>query len=225
MYGFISKMHARENFLSGSYRRNFRPKIRTPNDAGLSSALRDRLVFSVRGRAEVKPIAFSPGLFLVAPRLASMHPLNPMPRFLPLALCACVLSIGSAPAAETPAPAPAKLPSGLYDWEKLTVTNTANGVRRAVFDGPTTTLDKIHCHITTLNPGQRSGEPRKHLQEEVIIVKEGLVEANFDGTAKVGGPGSVIFFAAGATTFLRNAGTTPATYIVLYYYTPLTPKS
>ena len=51
------------------------------------------------------------------------------------------------------------------------------------------------------------------------------VEANWDGKSKAGGPGSVIFFAAGATTFLRNAGTTPCTYIVVYYYTPLTPKS
>lgn len=151
-----------------------------------------------------------------------------MPRLFPTVLGLLALGFCPAFAAETPAsvPAPAaKLASDLYDWEKLAVTKTANGVRRAVFDGPTTTLDKIHCHITTLNPGQKSGEPRKHLQEEVIIVKEGLVEANYDGTAKVGGPGSVIFFAAGATTFLRNAGTTPATYIVLYYYTPLTPKS
>jgi quercetin dioxygenase-like cupin family protein len=127
-----------------------------------------------------------------------------------------------------PAPAPApveKLLSDLYDWEKMIVTPTAKGVRRAVFDGPTATVDKMHCHITTLNPGEKSGEPSKHLQEEVIIVKEGLVEANWDGKSKVGGPGSVIFFAAGATTFLRNAGTTPCTYIVIYYYTPLTPKS
>lgn len=118
-----------------------------------------------------------------------------------------------------------KLASDLFDWEKLEVTPNAKGARRAVFDGPTATVDKMHCHITTLNPGEKSGEPSKHLQEEVIIVKEGQVEANWDGKSKVGGPGSVIFFAAGATTFLRNAGKTPCTYIVIYYYTPLTPKS
>jgi len=39
----------------------------------------------------------------------------------------------------------------------------------------------MHCHITTLDKGENSGEPRKHLQEEVIIVKEGLVEASIDG--------------------------------------------
>jgi XRE family transcriptional regulator, regulator of sulfur utilization len=120
--------------------------------------------------------------------------------------------------------APAKLSSTVFDWEKLSVTPTTNGLRRAVFDAPTATLEKIHCHITTLNPGQNSGEPRRHLQEEVLIVKEGLVEATFDGKTQTAGPGSVIFFAANAVTRLRNAGGGAATYIVLYYFTPLTPK-
>ncbi len=131
-------------------------------------------------------------------------------------------------AAQSPATvkAPAeKLASGVFEWDKLKVEPNNLGVRRPVFDGPTTTLDRLHCHITTLNPGERSGEPRLHLQEEIIIVKEGTVEANFDGQVRTAGPGSVIFFAAHATTFLRNAGTTPATYTVIYYYTPLTPKS
>jgi uncharacterized cupin superfamily protein len=128
--------------------------------------------------------------------------------------------------AQTPNSTPAeKLRSSVFDWTKLTTESTANGQRRAVFDGPTTTLDKIHCHITTLNPGANSGEPRRHLQEEVIIVKEGLVEAHVDGRVQTVGPGSIFFFAANAVTRLRNAGDTPATYIVLYYYTPLTPKS
>jgi XRE family transcriptional regulator, regulator of sulfur utilization len=123
------------------------------------------------------------------------------------------------------APPAAKLLSAVYDWQKLEAKPTANGVRRDVFDGPTTTLDKMHCHITTLNPGQNSGEPRKHLQEEVLIVKEGLVEAHIDGKTQTAGPGSVFFFAANAVTRLRNAGDGPATYIVIYYYTPLTPKN
>ena len=125
----------------------------------------------------------------------------------------------------SPAPAvPAKLASAVFDWEKLPVETTATGVRRAVFDAPTATLDKAHCHITTLKPGANSGEPRRHLQEEIILVKEGTIEATFDGRTQTAGPGSVIFFAANAVTRLRNAGDVPATYIVVYYYTPLTPK-
>lgn len=117
------------------------------------------------------------------------------------------------------------LSSTIFDWRKMKVETTTNGVRRTVFDAPTTTLDKIHCHITTLNPGQNSGAPRRHLQEEVIIIKEGFVEATADGHSQTVGPGSVIFFAANAVTCLRNAGDNPATYTVINYYTPLTPKN
>lgn len=143
------------------------------------------------------------------------------------ACLATVLTLLPMLPAQTPAPAkpPEKLVSTVYDWTKLTVISNAKGVKRDVFDGPTTTLDKIHCHITTLNPGENSGEPRKHLQEEVVIVKEGLVEMHIDGRNQTAGPGSVFFLAANAVTRLRNAGDTPATYIVVYYYTPLTPKS
>ena len=118
-----------------------------------------------------------------------------------------------------------KLASSVFDWEKMQTETTSNGLRRTLFDAPTASLDKIHCHITTLNPGQTSGEPRRHLQEEVIIIKEGTVEATVDGRTQTVGPGSVIFFAANAVTRLRNAGSSPATYTVLYYFTPLTPKN
>src|ERR1700693_797114 len=114
--------------------------------------------------------------------------------------------------------------SAIYDWEKMQPLTVSNGVRRVVFDGPTATLDKIDCHITTINPGKQSGEPRLHLQEEIVIVKEGTVEATYDGHSETVGPGSVIFFASHATTRLRNPGKVPATYTVIYYYTPLTPK-
>ena len=117
------------------------------------------------------------------------------------------------------------LASNVFEWDQLTVTPNKTGVRRDVLDGRTTTLDKLHCHITTLNPGERSGEPRLHRQEEIIIVKEGTVEASCNGQVRTAGPGSVIFFAAHSVTFLRNAGPTPATYTVVYYYTPLTPKA
>jgi len=131
---------------------------------------------------------------------------------------AVVVMIGTVHAADSP-PAPSgKLSSNLFDWDSMPVTPTPKGVRRDVFDGSTATVAKLHCHITTLKPGEKSGEPSLHRQEEVILVREGRVEANWDGHSKIGGPGSVIFFAAGATTFIRNVGDTPCTYVVVYYY-------
>ncbi len=139
-----------------------------------------------------------------------------------LAACAALPAMTHA---QTPAaPVPEKLTSKVYDWEKLPVIPTPKGVRRDVFDGPTTTLDKAHCHITTLNPGEVSGAPHLHLQEEVIIVKEGTVEAVHDGVTEVAPAGSVIFFNGHAVTQLRNPGKVSATYTVVYYLTPLTPK-
>ena len=99
-----------------------------------------------------------------------------------------------------------------------------NGERRQVLDGPTATVDLLHVHVTTLAVGKASGEPVRHLQEEVLIVKEGEVEVSLDGTTQKAGPGSILFFAAGAVTALRNVGATPATYYVIYYKTPKTPK-
>jgi uncharacterized cupin superfamily protein len=146
-----------------------------------------------------------------------------LPALTLLAACAALAPMLHA---QTSADKPAEtLTSNVYAWDQLKTEPAKTGSRRAVLDGPTTTLDKLHCHITTLNPGEQSGEPRLHLQEEIIIVKEGTVEAVSDGVARVAPAGSVIFFAAHSVTYLRNVGTTPATYTVVYYYTPLTPKS
>ena len=140
-----------------------------------------------------------------------------------LTLC-CATLMAQPPQTNAPAETP-KLPSTIVDWQQMKAEPVTNGVRRSVFEGPTTELDKLHCHITTLNPGEISGPPRLHLHEEVIIIKEGLIETTCDGRKQTVGPGSVIFFAAHATTSLKNVGTTPATYTVVYYFTPLTPKS
>ena len=121
--------------------------------------------------------------------------------------------------------APENLSFAVYDWASLKSVPVTNGVRRAVFDGPTATVDHLHCHITTLNPGEVSGEPRLHLQEEIIIVKEGTIEAVSDGKVETAGPGSVIFFQSHTVTQLRNPTKLPATYTVVYYITPRTPKS
>src|SRR5690348_1184806 len=99
----------------------------------------------------MKPILYSLAFLAVATSLPAQTPVNSTMK-------------------STNAP---ELASTVFDWEKMHVETTTNGVRRTVFDAPTTTLDKIHCHITTLNPGQNSGAPRRHLQEEVIVIKEG----------------------------------------------------
>lgn len=110
---------------------------------------------------------------------------------------------------------PAKdLPSAAFDWNTITVTTTKTGERRQFFQSPTATLDELECHVTTLNPGEIPHAPHQHPEEELMIIKEGTVEALVNGETKRLGPGSVIFQASNQLHGLKNIGTTRATYHV-----------
>src|SRR6188472_4443827 len=113
-----------------------------------------------------------------------------------------------------PQPAPEPLRSRVVDWNTLVPTETRTGQRRDVFDGPTGTLDRLHGHITTLNPGENTGPLHRHPQEEMVIIKEGTIEVNIDGRKQVVGPGSVVFFAVNENENMTNVGKTPAIYLV-----------
>jgi quercetin dioxygenase-like cupin family protein len=134
------------------------------------------------------------------------------------------------PASTTPAAAAVKSTAGKMDsqvilWESLKAVATATGQRRDVFELPTPTLDKFHCHISTLNPGENTGALHRHPQEELVIIKEGTLEINIDGKKQTATTGSMIFYAANENENMTNVGKTPATYYVIQFYTALTPKA
>jgi XRE family transcriptional regulator, regulator of sulfur utilization len=112
------------------------------------------------------------------------------------------------------------LPSSVFDWNAISARPTEVGSVRAFFKRPTAMLDELELHVTTLNPGMASHPPHKHPNEELVIVKEGTVEALVDGEWKKAGPGSVIFNASNQLHGLRNAGTGPATYHVINWTSP-----
>lgn len=127
------------------------------------------------------------------------------------------------PQAQTPSAAP--MQSKVIDWNSLTPTSTRNGQRRDVFDAPTGTLDRLHGHITTLNPGENTGPLHRHPQEELIVIREGTLEIDIDGRKQTAGPGSLVFFGVNENERMTNVGQAPATYLVLQWFTPRTPKS
>ena len=118
-----------------------------------------------------------------------------------------------------------KLQSAVYDWDKLAVTKTAKGERRQVLDSPTATLANVECHITTLNRGETPHDAHRHADEELIIVKDGEIEATVDGVVTRGGPGSIFFFGSNSIHGLRNVGGTEATYYVFRVVTERTPQT
>ena len=104
------------------------------------------------------------------------------------------------------------LPSSVYDWNEIKATPTPKGESRKFFDSPTSTLDQLECHVTTLNPGEMAHPPHQHAEEELIIVKEGMVEVLVNSELKRVGPGSVIFQAANQLHSIKNIGVSKAVY-------------
>lgn len=117
------------------------------------------------------------------------------------------------------------LPSLVYDWNKAVVESTPVGCRRPFFDSSSKTLDRLAVHSTTLNPDQAAHEPHQHPEEELMIVKEGTLEAMINGKTTMMGPGSMIFIAPQDLHGWKNVGQTQATYYVLRWWTPATGKN
>lgn len=121
--------------------------------------------------------------------------------------------------------APAKLGPAVFDWAKMEARPTDVGAIRSLVRQPTATLDELEMHVTTLNPGLASHPPHTHPNEELVIVREGVVEVLNGGSWKRLGPGSVIFNASNSPHALRNVGDTPATYHVINWKTAATPAN
>ena len=122
-------------------------------------------------------------------------------------------------------PKPANLGSQVFDWKTMTAKPNAYGEVRSVVRAPTVTLDELEMHITTLKPGLSSHAPHTHPNEELLIVREGTLEALVAGELKRVGPGSIIFQASNQPHNVTNVGDVPATYHVVNWKTPATPKA
>lgn len=108
--------------------------------------------------------------------------------------------------------------SRVFQWSDMKVEPTKVGARRGVFDAPTATLENFECHVTTLNPGEAPHAAHKHPDEELMIVKEGTLEAVQNGVTNRVEAGGIIFCASNEMHGLRNVGTNRATYFVLKVY-------
>jgi quercetin dioxygenase-like cupin family protein len=139
--------------------------------------------------------------------------------FLVLGLTAGAIATVFAQGAAAPA-APAPLASGVFSWDSLPVEKTASGERRAIFDAATATVDRLETHITTINAGTAAHAAHRHPDEELVFVREGVIEATVNGVAHKAPAGSVIFFASNDLHGMRNAGDVQASYFVLRWTSP-----
>lgn len=115
------------------------------------------------------------------------------------------------------------LGSVAIDWNSVAAKPTLTGSVRTFLRSRTATLDELEVHVTTLNPGQAPHPPHRHPNEEMLIVKQGEIEALINGAWKRVGPGSIVFFASNQWHGVRNPGSVPAVYHVISFRTGETP--
>jgi quercetin dioxygenase-like cupin family protein len=122
------------------------------------------------------------------------------------------------------ASSPKLMGSVALEWNDVPVKQEEVRAVRQFFRAPTATLNELELHVTTLPAGATSHAPHKHPNEELVIIKEGIVEVLVDGQKKRVGPGSVVFNASNQMHSLNNVGDGPATYHVINWTSAATPR-
>ena len=112
------------------------------------------------------------------------------------------------------------LDSTAWNWQDMQAKKTEVGELRQVVRQRTRTLDELEMHITTLNPNTASHAPHTHPNEEMVIVKEGTLQAHVNGKEVVVPAGGVLFYASMQPHAVKNIGDTPATYYVINWASP-----
>jgi XRE family transcriptional regulator, regulator of sulfur utilization len=135
------------------------------------------------------------------------------------AVAAAVLAVVVTLHGQGQAPAAPMTKSMMWTWEDLKPVPTKVGARREVGRFPTTTLAEFESHITTLNPGEKSHDPHTHVNEEILILKEGTAEAYVNGEWKPMTTNSMVLMGSMVPHAIRNSGKVPCTYYVINWKT------
>jgi quercetin dioxygenase-like cupin family protein len=111
----------------------------------------------------------------------------------------------------------------LKDWNTIDFKPSVNGGRRDILKQPTSTLKELEIHTTTLKEGLPSHAAHTHPDEEIILVRFGVVEETINGVARRLGPGSVIFLTNNDNHGISNAGTGKCEYYAIRWLTKIEP--
>lgn len=106
------------------------------------------------------------------------------------------------------------LPSAIYDLEHLPADGDEQHKYIPMFAGNTYAGMHIDLHETELAPGAVVHGMYDHPGDELFLVREGILEVEFNGKRSQVGPGSVAYVASNTVYAVRNTGKQWARYFV-----------
>src|SRR5450759_1247917 len=122
-------------------------------------------------------------------------------------------------------PAPSKvkptLVSKAYEFEELPVKVNGQNRSRDVFNGKNHAGVPLDLHITELGPGQAPHAPHRHLHEEIVMLRTGLLEVTIEAKVMRVTAGSVVYVNSNEEHGWKNPGPERAQYFVPVSYTHL----
>ena len=102
-----------------------------------------------------------------------------------------------------------------FKYDELPVTTNGQNRQRRMFTAKTHTGFKIESHQSDIAPGEVNHPPHQHLREEMMLIREGLVELTIAGKPYRLGPGDVGVIGSNELHNARNVGSGRAIYFIV----------
>src|SRR5208282_3105705 len=100
-----------------------------------------------------------------------------------------------------------RLGTKAYIFSELPVTSNGQNKQRRLFTGKTHTGFKLESHESDIAPGEVNHPPHQHLREEMMLVREGVMELTISGHPMRLGPGDVGYIGSNEIHNAKNVGT------------------
>ena len=102
-----------------------------------------------------------------------------------------------------------------FKFDVLAVTSNGQNKQRRMFTAKTHTGFKIESHQSDIAPGEVNHPPHQHLREEMMLIREGVMELTISGKPYRLGPGDVGVIGSNELHNAKNVGSTTARYFIV----------
>ena len=108
-------------------------------------------------------------------------------------------------------------PSFAMNWNDMVFKPHDKGGVRQLFDRKTVTMNRFDIHITTLNPGLKSHDPHTHVNEEIILMIDGVGEMQLGNKKSTITNGGAAWVESLIPHNITNIANRPATYFAIQW--------